>query len=678
MSSVKGIRFGVAMAWLAGFIAPASAERLDLSGATIRVDGGEASYVRYGAKDLGTYLLEARGGAARTNSPKVTLSIGAKAARAAVADTRLLDSLGEQASIIRSVAKGDAISIVIAGRTPQGTNGAIATFMQMIRAQDGAPYVEGPLDVRNEPSYAARGIHLNGWPLNYPYAFRSWKEADWKKFVDIAWAQRINLFYLWPFMEIIPVPLSKEDEAYLREVRRVVEYAREKRGMEVWLMQSANRIGISDCGTPDPRMRAYWVNDCQKDMNPADPQQFARILRSFETFYRMVDNADAYCMIDSDPGGWPQSPLSDQAKIFNAARKLLDEHSVGKTKTRLVDWMHVGWGRHKFFTSTDAVVAAYDWTEKNPDESDVVFMGETIRNFKSSLAEPWELIAGQAPYLSIVDKEGVLGKTVYLHYGAIESEPAFPATNLGQESIRRVFDNAAQHPGLRGVMGNNQLMLLQMPRTFYFFGTAWNQEYRNRPEAQVLLDLGEQLYPDHSQLIVDSFLALRETDAARIAAPLGGLEKILEDGKVGRTGTLGRSLFPDSLAVIRNLRMQLEIRSARQVLLEALRGNPSVDECAKLVESYLDKLLAWNRETGWDRMIDITVWPQPIFEGGQDFKEGMYKLKQVLAQGEPYTRYAQVSHFFDGIATNLLRKYGQDSVMVGGIEPLKLTVIQSQ
>ena len=89
------------------------------------------------------------------------------------------------------------------------------------------------------------------------------------------------------------------------------------------------------------------------------------------------------CFIDSDPGGWPQSPVSDQLKIFNAARKLLDQYSVGGSRTKLVDWMHVGWGRHKFFTSTDSVVAAYDWTDKNPDESDVAFMDGTIRDFKS-------------------------------------------------------------------------------------------------------------------------------------------------------------------------------------------------------------------------------------------------------------------------------------------------------
>ena len=172
-------------------------------------------------------------------------------------------------------------------------------------------------------------------------------------------------------------------------------------------------------------------------------------------------------MIDSDPGGWPQSPLSDQTKIFQAARRLLDQYAAPGTRPTLVDWMHVGWGRHKFFTSTDSVVAAYDWTDKNPDESDVAFMGDTIRAFKAHVDEPWGLIAGQPPYLSVVAQEQVLGKTVYLPYGAIESEPAFPATNLGQDSVRRVFTRAGEFAGLRGVMGNNQLVLLQFPRTYF-------------------------------------------------------------------------------------------------------------------------------------------------------------------------------------------------------------------
>jgi hypothetical protein len=668
----------------AALLTAQSVQRVSLNDALIVVDASEASYVQYGAKDLGSYLTEITGkplvisGTPNVDrKSKSIIAIGEKAALAMGADLGPANSSNNDSSVIRSFDKSGVQVLVVAGRDPHGTNTGIATLMQMIRAEGKSAYLDGPVDLHNQPSYAVRGIHLNGWPLKYPYAFRSWKEEDWKRFIDIAWAQRINLFYLWPFMEIMPVPLSSEDEAYLQEVRRVVDYAQNERGMEVWIMQSANRIGTSNCGTPDPRFRAYWINDCQKDVNPADPQQFARILTSFEAFYKIVNNADAFCMIDSDPGSWPKSPLSDQAKIFQAARKLLDQYSVKGPKTKLVDWMHVGWGRHKFFTSTDSVVAAYDWTSKNPDESDVAFMGDTIRNFKKNLSEPWDLIAGQPPYLSVVQSEGVLGKTVYLPYGAIESEPAFPATNVGQESVRKVFDKAGQYPGLRGVMGNNQLMLLQFPRTYYFFETAWNSEYEKRPEADVMLDLGAQLYPDHKQLIADSFLALRETDSARITAILASLEKMLHDG-ASRPGPLGRLLFPDSLAVARNLQLQLEIRAARQSLLKALQGKPDVHECSRLVEAYFDKLLAWNQETGWDKMIDITVWPSPIYEEGKDLNEALDRLKQILAQGAPYPSYAQVNTFFDAISKDLLSKYGENSLMIGCIEPFKLAVIQSQ
>ncbi len=659
----------------------AQGQRTVLDGAPILVDSGEPSYVQYAAKDLGSYLTEISGqpsvvsSSSKLRKAKVIIVIGEKMTTA-IGDPA--KEIGKDESVIRSYDRSGVKIIAITGSDSHATNYALATLMQMIKAEGKSAYLDGPIDWRSKPSFAVRGIHLNGWPLSYPYAFRSWKEADWKRFIDIAWTQRINLFYLWPFMEILPVPLSKEDEAYLQEVQRVVAYAQNQRGMEVWIMQSANRIGTSDCGTKDPRFRAYWINDCQKDMNPAEPDQFARILKSFEAFYKIVNNADAFVMIDSDPGGWPQSPISDQVKIFQASRKLLDQYSLQKDKTKLIDWMHVGWGRHKFFTSNDSVVAAYDWTDKNPDESDVAFMGETIRNFKANLTEPWALIAGQPPYLPVVQKEDVLARTVYLPYGAIESEPAFPATNLGQEKVRKVFDRANQFPGLRGVMGNNQLMLLQFPRTYYFYATAWDKDYESRPEKDVMLDLAAQLYPEQKDLIADAFLALRETDSERINATLASLDKMLHESKAGRPGALGRLLFPDALAVARNLQMQLEIRAARQSFLKALRGKPNIAECAALLEAYFDKLLAWNKETGWDKMIDITVWPHPIYEDGKDLTDAEYRLKQILAQGAPYTSYAKTNVFFEGIAKPLLQKYGEDSVMVGCIEPFKLAVMQSQ
>jgi hypothetical protein len=661
-------------------------QRIPLEEVLVLVASNEASYVRYAAKDLAAYLTEISGNpvtvstsADEVRKAKSVIAIGKQMALAMGADLGVVSELDDQESVIRSFDKAEAKIVIVAGHDPHATNSGIATLMQRIRSEGKFPYLEGPLDLLNKPSLAERGFHMNGgWPLNYPYGFRTWREEDWRRFVDIAWAQRVNLIFVWPYVETMLVPLSAEDEAYLQEFHRLVDYAQNRRGMEVWIMQSANRIAVSDCGVRDPRLRPYWISDCQKDMNPADPQQFANILKSFEALYRIVNNADAFCMIDSDPGGWPQSPLSDQAKIFNAARKLLDRYSVKGQKTKLVDWMWIGWGRHKYFTSSERLVTGFDWTEKNPDESDLAFMAETIRNFKDHLAEPWEMIAGMTPYLESSKRESALNKTIYLPYGSIELEPAFPRTNLGLDPVREVLDKAAEYPGLKGLMGNNQTMLLQFPRNYYFFNRLYDTEYKKHKEEDVLKEVSEQIYPDQKELLVESFLALKQTDPQKINITIARLEKLMTAGNAGRPGPLGRYVFPDQLIVARDLKTQLEIRAARQSLVKALRGKPDVKECARLVEDYFDKLLAWNKQTGWDKLIDIAIWTIPIYDSDKDFREALSRLKQVLGQGAPYTKYAQIDAFFEPIKKDLLKKYGENSVMLGCVEPFKLAVIRGQ
>ncbi|MBS1852410.1 MAG: hypothetical protein JST79_16005 [Acidobacteria bacterium] len=648
----------------------AHAQRISLDNAVVLVDASEPSYVQYGAKDLASYLGQITGkpvpvgaSVAPFRKSQTVVALGEKMARAAGADLGAMDGLGEEGAVLRSAEKAGRTIIAVAGTNPHGTNAGIATLLQKIRADGKTPYLAAPLDLREKPDIAVRGLHLNGWPLKYPYAFRAWKEQDWKRFVDIAWAQRINLFYLWPFMEIIPLPLSAEDEAYLQEVQRVIEYAQKQRGMEVWIMQSANRIAVSDCKVKDPRYRTYWVpEECQQDMNPADPQQFANILTHFEALYKIVNNADGFCFIDSDPGGWPGSPLSDQTKIFNGARKLLNRHNIHGEKTKLIDWMWLGWGGHP--------------TGEGSGKDAVAFMESTIRNFKENLAEPWELISGMAPYLQSAKNQNVLNKTIYLQYGAIENEPAFPATNLGMQPVREMFEKAAEYPALRGVMGNNELMSLQFPRTYYFFNTAWDYEYRKRSEPEVLDDLAGQLYPDHQALIGEAFGALRESDPKTIDSVLANLQKLIATGSAGRPGAIGRFLFPEPLAVAKNLELQLEIRASRQALIAGMQGQPDLRESSRLVEDYFDKLLAWNQETGWDKMIDITIWRSPIYEEGKDLTQAMSRLKKILAEGRPYTSYSQFEDFFMPIREKLLKKYGKDSVMIGCIDPFRLAVMQ--
>jgi len=660
-------------------------QRISLDGSLILVDRSEATYVQYAAKDLGAYLTEVSGKPVAASASvdaakkaKAVIAIGEKMALAMGADLKPASDLGDEGSVIRSFVRAGTTVVTVAGATPHGTNLGVAMLLQMIRLEGNSPYLDGPLDLRNKPSIPVRGFHMNGgWQLNHPYGFRTWTEEDWKRFVDVVWAERGNLIFIWPYVETMTVPLSAADKGYLEEFRRITEYAQQQRGMEVWIMQSANRVAITDCDVVDPMLRPHWINGCQKDMDPADPQQFAKIEKSFQALYQMVDNADAFCLIDSDPGGWPQSPISDQVKIFRAARKLLDRYNVHAEKTKLVDWMWVGWGRHKFFTSTDRLVTGFDLTD-NLEENDAAFMRRTIRNFKDNLPEPWELVAGMAPYLESSKQELTLNKTIYLPYGTIEMEPAFPATNMGFESVREVLGIADAYPELRGWMGNNELMLLQFPRSYFYMNSLWDAQFRKRNEREVLQEISRHLYPDYQDVLTDSFLGLQEKDPEKIALTLSRLEKVIHAETAVRPGAVGRFLFPDRLIVARNLRMQLEVRRTRQHLLKALHGKLDVNESARLVEEYFDKLLAWNKETGWDKTIDIAIWTLPIYQEGRDLTEAMSRLKEIIGEGAPYTTYSQVDVFFDRISKNLLKKYGQDSVMIGCIEPFKLAVAQTQ
>jgi hypothetical protein len=659
------------------------AQQISLNESVILVDIGEAEYVQYAAKDLSEYLTEVTGASvslastiiAARKAPTVIV-IGEKMALAMGVNLGSAGELGDEGSVIRSFERAGTRIVIVAGTNPHGTNLGVSTLLQMVRLKGKSAYLEGPLDLQNRPSIRVRGFHMNGgWQLNHPYGFRTWTEDDWRRFVDIVWAERGNLIFIWPYVETMTVPLLTADKAYLEEFRRITEYAQQKRGMEVWIMQSANRVALTDCDVADPMLRPHWINGCQKDMDPANLQQFAKIEDSFEALYRVVNNADAFCLIDSDPGGWPGSPISDQLKIFLAARKLLDRYNLHAEKTKLIDWMWVGWGRHKIFTAADRLVTGFDLTD-NLEENDAAFMRRTMRNFKEHLPEPWGLVAGMAPYLESSKRESTLEKTVYLPYGTIEMEPAFPSTNIGFESVRKVLDQAEAYPELRGWMGNNELMLLQFPRSYYYMNSLWDAHFRKRSERQALQEISRHLYPDEQETITDSFLALQEKDPGKIVPALARLGK-LTSSQI-RPGAIGRFLFPDHLIVARDLRMQLEIRESRQRLLKVLHGRPDVDECAKLVEDYFDKLLAWNRETGWYKTIDIAIWTTPIYQDGKDLTEAFSRLKQILGNGAPYTGYAQIDLFFDRIGKDLLKKYGQDSVMIGCIEPFKLAVIQTQ
>jgi hypothetical protein len=217
-----------------------------------------------------------------------------------------------------------------------------------------------------------------------------------------------------------------------------------------------------------------------------------------------------------------------------------------------------------------------------------------------------------------------------------------------------------------------------LPRTDYFFATAWNAKNKTLKVREVLEEVAEHIYPEQKQALVEGFLALHGSDSVAIARAKANLEALLQQNKIGRPGVLARYLFPDYRLVVRDLITQLGIREARQSLVGAMRGKPDLEECARLITIYFDRLLAWNAETGWEKVVDTGIWTQPIYESGKDLTEAISRLKELLGRGAPYTSYAQVIAFFKPIGEELQTRYAQNSVMVGCIEPFKYAVIQAQ
>jgi hypothetical protein len=569
-----------------------------LNHAQIVVDPSQPSFVQYGVEDLAGYLKEVTSGATpvaveHDNTKATHILVGAEAVAKQFPQLVPDAKLGNEAYLLKVVAKGDATYVIAAGVTPQGTKLALGTLMKAIQAEGKDAFVPANLNLLGKPSFGKRGMHLNGWPLNHPYSFRGWTEKEWQRYLDILAYQGTNLFYLWPFIEIMPVPLSPEDQAYLEECRRVVDYAQKKHGMEVWLMQCTNRVAQDRCGVADPRVRPYW-RPTQKDLNPGKPEEFQAILESREAMYRIVNNADGVCNIDSDPGFYADSPVSDYVKVLQACRTLLDRHNIHGKQAKFVNWMLWGWGRK----------------EKMQIEGLADHQRLALHAVKQGLPEPLWLISGQFPeYLPMCRREGLISKTLYLPYGAIEYEPAYPRTTVQTDAIRGMYNGTdAKSSDIAGIMGNVQTPLLQFPNLFYFTSVWCDSSYLNRSERDVMLELSGHLYPDHKELLADCYLALKEPDPAKIEKLANQLDDVIRKDKFGRLGVFGRKLFPDHRIVATSLHLQLRLRAAQERLLHGVTPTTPKPKSVRLLSDYFDAYLSWDLANGWHGLWGWQAW----------------------------------------------------------------------
>jgi hypothetical protein len=639
-----------------------------LRNAVVVSPSGQPRYVQHSVEDLSGYLSEISGATVSMREGlegpgDVLICIGAETARRVLGQSLDEFSLGSEGCLIKHLSKEGKDYVVVTGETPMGTKNAVGRLMLLIRSRGREPNIEMTDSLVSKPSFARRGMHFNGWPFGYPYTFRKWKEQDWKSYIDILSYQGINLLYLWPFMEIIPIPLSGQDKEYLLEYRRIIDYAQTEHGMEVWMMQSPNRVANSDLGVADAKGRPYWKMEVQQDLNPADPEQFSRIMASREAFYRVIDNVDGVCTIDSDPGWCEGSPVSDYVKILKGCRQLLDQCNLHGTKTQMIHWMWCGWGHKKedYFRSDKQI--------------------ETIRAIKAELPEPWLLVAGMEGFLPICRDEQVIEKTVLLRYGAIEDEPSYPATNLDLTKVTGIFACLKDNPNLAGIMGNMQIPLLQFPLEHFVAGIAWDAESRNRGGKDVFPEVAEYLYPDQRPLINQCFEVLSSTDTHEIEAVAAELEKVINRNALGRPGVFGRKLFPGSGIVAEGLLSQLKLRAAQESLVATLAAGSNKEELARSLHRFFVQYLSWDMQHGWhDYWENTQGWGQGWFLGrfslDSRFKTVIGQIRQIL--GDQGIKAEEVKAFLTGVCSDLETEYGAKRINTYLVEPLTKTILEGE
>ncbi len=630
-------------------------DRILLDKAAVVVDAADPSYVQYAIEELAGYLKDAAGidlpVAATVDSARpVQILVGTEAVKKAFPAKIPDGNLGDEAYRLAIAEKDGRQYVIATGSSPRGTKLALAALMKAIQFDGNSVFLPSSLDISNKPIFKIRGMHLNGWAIGYPYTFRSWTEQDWYRYLDILAYQGVNLFYLWPFIEIMPVPLSPEDQAYLEECRRVVDYAQKKHGMEVWIMQCTNRVAQDRCGVADPRLRPYW-RPSQKDLNPGKPEDFQAILASREAMYRIIDNADGICNIDSDPGFCPGSPVSDYVNVLQACRKLIDRYNLHGKDTKLINWMLWGWG--------------------NPGVGQTEGLAElelnTIQALKQGLPEPLWLISGQFPeYLPMCRNEGFVEKTVLLPYGTIEFEPAYPHTGVKIDAIRGTLNSGdARSPDIAGIMGNVQTPLIQFPNLYYFTSACCDRAYLDRSERDVMLELAGHLYPEQKELIADSFLALNESDPAKVSALADRLDQVVRENQLGRPGLIGRKLFPDDRIVAQSVVMQLRLRAAQERMMQSITPTTSQADCAKLLGDYFDAFLTWDEANGWHALWGWSAWPLGDFGPPTALAQ---KVRPVLATD------AAVDACLEEVARQVSANHDAAIVEEGCIAPLRNAV----
>ncbi len=440
------------------------------------------------------------------------------------------------------------------------------------------------------------------WAYKHPYAARTWTLEDWTGYLDGLRRLGYNSVLIWPVLETMPDPLTPSDQANLEKIAAVIELAHRKFTMRVYIVMCPNVAPRSEEGRRYTfEERPFFRTDARVD--PGDPVAFGRLMAWRETLLRPLGSADGLAIIDSDPGGYPNSTLLDFVYVLGAHRRLMDRMRPGM---ELIYWAAHGWESYgKFYATGDSRLVGLQGHK--PEE-----LRRTITLISEQHLEPWLVASARGG--QIADAIGMGDRVFAFNYGAIEVEPSFPLTLYRKETYDRP-DRAAkagppptgtwtqvrgkaytggQRSGVRGVFGNAQTHCVQLPNTFAFARGAQGLP----AERQDYVAFGNDLVPGQGELLVEGWEAMEGDDAARMVQVARQLESAASANPAG--GSLKGLLFGSAPRLLLDLARQLHLVASQAGLKQTVTGNPrNAANVAVALRTFVAAAQAWQNEHGY-------------------------------------------------------------------------------
>jgi hypothetical protein len=596
-------------------------DRVRLSDVAILADPDEPSYVAYGIDELRRYLARVahatpillerwdEGVGARHLVIAVGQSVLRRLRQQGVATPEITPSSpGPEGFVLRSTTWPATHHplVIVGGGDAQGTKHGLIELIKAIDLGRHDATLALPLDRVEKPSFTYRGMYaFSMWAYNHPYALRTWSLDDWKRYVDLLAYLHVNLLQIWPLVALLPHPLSAADRAYLEKIHDVVAYAKAARGMEVWIGECANNVAASDGGVPVER-REYFAVETRKD--PADPAQVQDIMASREDLYSIVDNADGHWIIDGDPGGWPDSPVSEFVDLMAGNRQVIDRVTEKGRAAKLVYWMHWGWSN-------------WGWQPDRPETPGAIWRA-TLDEMARRLPQTYWLTPN-VHHLDLVGELGLLERSIFYPYATIEWEPSPPLTQLHHARLREMVEVALAHPGLAGVMGNAQTPLVQLPNIFFFLNALWHAERRHESVAESARHLAALVYPTAADLVGQAWTLLGSESPEDVLGMADRLEEAIGNGDLSPVGPLGQFIFPEPERVATDLTYLLRIKGYAEQFRSRLQAGDSMVAVRDSLAHYVRTVLSWQERHGYHAM------------GGAKYIYNQY-LTPVQTSWQPY------------------------------------------